>query len=147
MCTIQRRNRRRGLSMIEVLVAGTILATSVVGLVSFGYVNFQMTSKSTNMTAASAVARSEMEQVRLEGFSNAAEGSSTDYYDGNCTYPASTTQTSSSVYSVQTSVTTDLMNGSSPAAGALRTVCVSVSLVSSGQVVYQTYTALAYEGL
>jgi uncharacterized protein (TIGR02598 family) len=145
--TKTRTNRKSGFPLVETLVAGAILATSVVGLVSFGYVNFQMTSHSTNMTAASAAARSEIEQVRLEGFTNASEGSSTDYYDTNGSYPASASQTSASVYSAQTTVTSDLLNGSVPAPGALRQVKVIVSLVSTGQEVYRTYTYLASGGI
>lgn len=144
---MKRAGYRRGFSLIEAMVAGALLATSVVGLVSFVYVNFQMTNNSTNMTTASAAARSEIERIRLAGFANAAEGSSTDYYDSTGSYPGSATQTASSVYAVQTTVTSDLLNGTSPATGALRTVCVSVSLVSSGSVVYQTYTALASGGV
>ena len=85
--------------MIEVLVAGLILITCVVALIQFMYVNFSLTGQAQDLSTAYSMARTAVESVRQQGFSNAAEGSTTVYYDGNATYPPSTSQTNSSAYS------------------------------------------------
>jgi len=138
---------RRGFSLMEVLVAGLIIATSVVGMMQFAFMDYGMTGQSTNMSAATSIGRSAIEAVRMAGFANAPEGTQTVYYDMNGDYPPATTSSSSSIYAAQTIITSDILNGSTPAPGALRTVQVKVSLISTGQVVYTTYTYLASGGV
>ncbi len=147
---IQRKRHRgitHGITMVEVLVAGLVLATSVVALVQFMYVNFQLTGKAQDISSGYSMARSAVESVREQGFTNAAEGNTTVYYDGNATYPPSTSKASGSVYSCLTNVTSDTFSGASPATTALRTVTVTVTRISTSQVVYTTTTALANLGV
>ena len=143
----RKARRNSGFSLIEVLVAGLIISTSVVGMMQFAIVDFGLTSKSISMSAACTVGRSAIEAVRLAGFANAVEGTQTTYYDSNGSYPPATTSSSLSTFAAQTTIVSDLLNGSTPAPGALRTVTVTVSLISTGQVVYQTYTTLASGGV
>jgi Tfp pilus assembly protein PilV len=138
---------RRGVTMVEVLVAGVVLITSVVALVQFMYVNYSLTGKAEDISAAYSMARSAVENVHQQGFSNAAEGTTTVYYDGSATYPPSTSQVATSVYSCQTSIVSDSFNGANPATTALRTVTVTVTRISSGLILYQTTTALANQGI
>jgi len=142
-----KRNRRQsGITMVEVLVAGIVLVTSVVALIQFMYVNFALTAKANYISTGYTMARTAVEYVREQGFTNAAEGTTTVYYDANATYPPSTSQVSSSVYSCSTLIASDQLNGSTPAPTALRKVTVTVTLLSSGLIVYQTTTALADYG-
>lgn len=133
--------------MVEVLVAGVVLITSVVALVQFMYVNYQLTGLAQDISSAYSMARSAVEAVREQGFANAAEGTTTVYYDSLATYPPSTSQVSSSIFSCSTVIVSDSFNGASPATTALRTVTVTVTRISSGLIVYQTTTALANSGV
>jgi Tfp pilus assembly protein PilV len=132
--------------MVEVLVAGIILITCVVALIQFMYVNFSITGKAVDLTNSYSMARTAVETVRQQGFSNAAEGTTTVYYDGNATYPPSTSKVSSSIYSCTTSIVSDIFSGSNPAPTALRTVTVTVTRLSNSLITYQTTTALADYG-
>jgi Tfp pilus assembly protein PilV len=136
----------KGITMMEVLVAGVVLITCVVALVQFMYVNFALTGQAEDISSAYSMARTAIETVRQQGFSNAPEGSSTVYYDGSATFPPSTSQVSSSVFSCNTNIVSDIFSGSNPAPTALRTVTVTVTRLSNSLIVYQTTTALADYG-
>ncbi len=137
----------RGFTMIEVLVAGVILATSVLGLIRFIYVDYNLTSKSGYMGAAYTCGRSAIEEAHLVGFMGATEGNTYEYYDSLGSYPPLATQASGSVYKVTTNVSTDQISLGVPQPHALRTVSVTVALISTGQTIYQTYSALASGGV
>ena len=139
--------QKRGVTMIEVLIATLLIGISVAALVQFWYFSFRMTTQAANQSVAYSIARSAIEQVRQTGFDNTAEGSSRAYYDANGTFPPSTTLAASSIYSVNTSVVSDKFQGSAPAPDALRTVTVTVSLNVTGQNLYQMTTALSKAGL
>ena len=146
MSTRKRIQSHSGLTMVEVLVAGLVLVTSVVALIQFMYVNFGLTGRAQDLTAGYSMARTAIELVREQGFTNAAEGTTTVYYDGNATYPPSTSQTTSSVFSCSAAITSDAFSGANPAPTALRTVTVSVTRLSTNAPVYSTTTALANYG-
>ena len=127
--TSKSHNRKhRGITMVEALVAGLVLATCVVGLVQFMYVNYQLTAKAEDISAGYSIGRSAVETVRELGFTNAAEGGTTTYFDQYATFPPkSTTKVGSSIYSCVTTVTSDTFNGANPATTALRTVTITVT--------------------
>ena len=95
------------------------------------------------------LARQATEQIRQTGFTNTPEGSTSAYY--NLSEVSVSAAATSARYEVVSSVTSSVtVPGSSPgqpATDALRTVVVTVTLVSSGQVLFQSGCYLVNGGI
>lgn len=133
--------RRRGMTMIEILVAALILMVSCAGVVSMWYVAYAFTHQADETGLAYTVGRRTLESLKQTGYSAngfqlSADGATTRYYDaqGNDT----TASPSGHVLAVQTRLTTN--NG-------LQTALVTVIGVSEGLVFYQSLTYLVRNGI
>ena len=123
--------------MIESLVASLIMAMCVGAIVSTFSFSSNMTSLAADTGVAYNLARQTMETVKQTGFTNTAEASVaspvTTYYNGSM---ASVASASLARYKVTLSVVSSAtVSGSSPvqpAATALRTVTIIVTLKASG---------------
>ena len=73
MTSRKRKQKHSGVTMLEVLVAGLVLVTSVIALVQFMYVNFTLTGRAQDLSTGYSMARTAIESVRQQGFTNAAE--------------------------------------------------------------------------
>ena len=147
---IRRRRARRGVTLIEVLIASLMVSVNLAGVISFWSFAFSLSAQADRLGVASSLGRHALEAVRQTGFTSTPEGTSTLYYDnqgGNQT----TTQTAGQDYSVTTSVVSDATiagsNPVQPALTALRTITVTVKLISSGQTLYQISTYMARAGI
>jgi uncharacterized protein (TIGR02598 family) len=145
--------RRRGDTLMEVLVASLIVGVCVSALVSLWSLSYMLTRDTDDQDVAYTLARQALEAVKQTGFYNTAEAPSsapvTHYFDANQTNLDN--QSSSARYKVRTTVISDkTVNGSNPVQpqdDALRTVTVTVTLVSGGTALYQTSTYLARAGI
>lgn len=146
--------RRRGASLIEVLVATIILSvclSAILGLASFA---FNITGQSDERSIAYAVGRDAIELVRTQGFDYAvggtgADGSETFYYDRDGVKLGSST---GAEYSATITVTSDVSETTAdgsvrPTDQAIRTVIVVVVRLSTGQEVHREGTMLARSGV
>ena len=138
-----RRGRRRGVTLIELLVASVIVATSLMGLVSAWMFSFQVTRRSDETEVAYNLARSAVEQLRAYGFYYADPSIIPAWYDVNQQQTASST---GAYYHLVVAV----RNGSDAPPGAghliLRQVDATVTRVSDGTAIYHTSTYLALGG-
>ena len=146
------RKSERGVTYIELLVASLLMAIGLMGLVNTWFYSYQMTTNTDDSGIAYNLGRFSLERVKMNGFKNAAEGTSNLYYSGNevavaagsatCRYTATTSVTSSSVKSGTIGVA-----GAVPADAALRTVVITVKMYSTNAVIYQTTTYLSRAGI
>lgn len=146
-----RRRRRRGVTIVEVLVALVILAVSLASMATMWYVSYHMSAGTDTQGIAYAVGRHALEEVKQTGFRYAPEGTTTLYYDISGANE-STVGTSACVYRVTTTITSDRFDTSStgiqvPADDALRTVVVTVTYLPTNQTAYQTGTLLVRSGI
>jgi uncharacterized protein (TIGR02598 family) len=74
---------RRGLTLVELLVALVIMGVVLGGLLGLFSFGFNATRQSQDMGAGYNIARLEIEKVRTVGFMLQAEGTQTTGYDGN----------------------------------------------------------------
>ena len=140
---------RRGFTQIEALVAAALLAISLMGLCQLWTFALRVTIDSDDVAVAYNLARQATEQVRETGFYNTSEGSSTTYYDvqqnsvsagaASCRYQVS--------LSVTSTTTVPGSNPVQPGNDALRTVVITVTSKSTGQILVQTGTYLARSGI
>lgn len=146
------KGRCRGSGLVELLVASLLLCIGLMGLVNTWAFSFRVTQNTDDRGVAYILARQAMERVKMSGFANTAEGTTTAYYTAS---QATTTSGSSTAYfSVVTSVVSDQMQsgtsgiaGGVPSQQALRTVTVTVNRVPSGQKVFSTSTYLVRAGI
>jgi prepilin-type N-terminal cleavage/methylation domain-containing protein len=141
-----RRERSGGFTLIEVLVASVIVGTCIAAVVTMWAVAFKLSSSADRTSVAYSIGRRALEEVKETGFQDSTEGTSTLYYDPQGAN-RSATRTSVHCYAVVTSVATDVMNGSAPAAAALRTITVTVRFLNPDSTVYQCSTYLARAGI
>lgn len=141
-----RLRRHRAFTLIEVLVASVVVGTCIAGIVSMWAFTYGLTAKADIQSVAYNIGRRALEEAKQTGFQDSTEGTTTVYYskqgDGR-----STTVTASSVYSVTTTVATDVMSGAAPASNGLRTVTVTVSVLNPASTAYQCSTYLARAGI
>ena len=138
--------RRSGFTLVEVLAASVIVGVCIAAVVSMWSFAFRLSATSDRESVGSSLGRRAVEEVKQSGFQDATEGTTTVYYDSQGG-SRGTTQNSSHAYSVSTTIASDLLNGSQPASGALRTVTVQVTFLSTGTTVYQCSTYLARAGV
>ena len=141
--------RRRGFSMIEVLVAALIVSVSLAAMISTWYVSMNMTTATSDQGIAYNLARQTIEQIKGTGFSNTAEAPAgtpvIHYYDGSEVNKDSTP--SAARYKVSTTVVSSALVSGSPDPFALRTVTVTVTLYPAGTVLCQCATSLTRGGI
>jgi Tfp pilus assembly protein PilV len=125
---------RRGITFVELLVAGVLLCIGLMALVQAWSFSFRVTAITDDNVIAYNLGRQAMEQAKMDGFNNAV--SSVYYYDGN---QGNKSATLSSVH--RFSVTTTVSGTT------LKQVDVTVTLVGTGQALYQTHTYLVRAGI
>lgn len=145
-----RRRGCRGSGLVELLVASLLLCIGLMGLVNTWAFSFRVTQNTDDRGVAYVLARQAMERVKMSGFTNTAEGTSTAYY----TAGQATTTVGSAYFTVTTSVVSDQVQsgtagvaGATPGPEALRTVTVTVQLSASGQKLFTTSTYLVRAGI
>lgn len=147
----RRRKSLRGVSLVELLIAGLLLSISMMAMVQMWAFAYRVTANTDDKGIAYNLGRQAMETVKMSGFDNAAEGTATAYYNGLQVAQGSS---STARYSVTTSVVSSAvssgtagLSGAVPSTTALRTVSITVSLVSGGTALYQTSTYLVKAGI
>jgi Tfp pilus assembly protein PilV len=143
------RRRERGVTFVELLVAGLLLSIGLMALVNVWSYSFFVTGKSDDSAIAYNLGRQTIERVKTSGFSSALEGAETNYYDGDQVLQASP---AGGRFVVTTNISSDMMqtgtsgqSGGVAGSAALRSVTVSVS--SGGTTLYQTSTYLCRAGI
>ena len=119
-------------------------------MVSTWYVGFSVAVQTDQTGVAYNLGRRAMEEAKQTGFASTPEGTAILYYDsqgGN----ESATRTSAHAYQVTTVVSSDLTISSSnpvqPTPDALRTVTVTVTILSNNTTAYQVSTYFARAGI
>ena len=133
----------RGFTLIESLVASLIMASSVMAMISLWYFTFGLTVKSDNVGAGYTVGRRAMERVKLSGFEYAPEGATTLFYD----LQGGSESAAQSTKHRMRAVTTITSDAGYPSYDAARKVVITVTLLSTGQTVYQTGATLTKRGI
>ncbi len=134
---------KRAFTLIEALVATLIVSVSLMALVTLWRFGFDLTSKTDDVGVACNVARHEMERVKLQGFDNAQDGTTTTYYTAQGA--AQTGPGASNRFQATTTVTT---YGAYPSYDATRTVTITVvSLLPTPVTLYHTGTELTKSGI
>ena len=144
------KRSRRGITFVELLVAGLLLSIGLMAIVQTWTYSFFVTASSDDSAIAYNLGRQAIERTKTSGFDAAPEGTSNVYYNGNQTQ----TSSSNSRYTVRTTIVSDIVKsgtagqaGAVPDAYALRSVSIRVSLTSGGSVLYQTSTYLCRAGI
>lgn len=151
---------RRGITYVEVLMAGLLLSIGLTGLVNLWVFSFRVSVNTDDQVIAYNLGRQGIEAVKRAGFDNATESDSSHatavYYDGN--QSVVTSNSSRRRFSVLTTVVSSAVksgtigiSGAVPADSALRTVTVTVTQIDattgSTSVLYETKTLLAKGGI
>jgi uncharacterized protein (TIGR02598 family) len=155
--------RRRGASIIEVLIAISIMGVCIAALTSLFLFSFNLTRNSDERSTGYNIARRELERIRSEGFKNTIivrdsdgnitsqgrDGTEVIYYSNQGTRLSSS---SGATYSATVVVTSDKLDtlsggGTRPAADALRTVIVTVRKISNSSVVFTDGTFIVRSGV
>jgi len=147
---VAQRSRKSGVSLMESLMATLIIAVCLMAIINvFGFA-YQMTVSTNDEHAAYNIARDSIEQIRLQGFYNANEGTTTAYYRRDNSFQPGG-QDSNSRYKVVTTVKTDIFtttsSGTYPATDSIRTVVVTVTNLSTGKQVCSMGTNLVSAGI
>src|SRR5688572_27251498 len=115
---------RRGMTLIESLVASIIIAVCIMGVVSLWGFTMNMTSNTDERAVGYNLVRRALEKAKSQGFVSAPEGTAVLYYDAAGGGESGTR--GSLKFSVTTVVTSSLFetqNGvTRPADNAIRTV-------------------------
>lgn len=143
------RTKRSGFSILESIVATAIVGVALMGIVNLFSFSYGMTQKTNSLSLAYSAGRNALENVRSQGFYNAAEGSSTSYYAADGTGPSSTQ--GSNRYRVVVTVASDkfaVTNGTTVVAeDALRAVKVVVTDLVTSTTFYTAGTTLVRGGI
>ena len=125
-----RVSKRRGISYVEALAATLILSISFAAMISVLGNVYNLTSSVDRTGLTTAIARRALENARSLGFTNVAEGSTTEFYNAHGISVGSIV-TADTAYQAVTSTTSDEFQvaqggGSVPGDFALRRVVVVV---------------------
>ena len=145
----RRRHGRRGhgaFTLIEVLVASTIVGTCIAAMVSMWSFAFGLTAKADRESVGYSIGRRALEEVKQTGFQDTAEGTTTVYYDSTGGSRA-TTATASHTFAVTTVVSSDVITSGVVQSTALRTVTITVISRSTNTTAYTCTTYLARAGI
>lgn len=145
------RRKLRGISHVELLVAGMLLSIGLAASVKLWTFAYAVTIDTDHVGMAYNLGRQTLEAVHNAGFANVPEGTTVTYYTGA---PAATADASQAMYRVTTTVTSSAVKsgvagqaGAVPADTALRTVNVTVTLMRDNSTLYSTGTYLARGGI
>lgn len=149
---VKRRQLQHGTTLVELLVAALLLSIGLMALVNMWMYSFRMTVITDDYGVAYNLGRQAMEQVKMQGFASAPEGSTVVHYRANQT--VTSTGASDRRYQVTTSIVSSSVKSGTPGSAgavpmdtAIRTVTVTVRLTASNQVIYVTHTYLARGGV
>lgn len=147
-----RFRRQAGITLLEVLASALVVSIALTGAVSLFSSMLTLTRNTRDGSTAAELARHTEEKLRMDGFLNVTEGSTTVYYNSSGTIAsASSTRAGTSYYSVTTTVSTDKTQsstgGSRIAPLALRTATVTVRRLSDNQVLESWGTYFARGGV
>ncbi len=142
-----RDRRRRGVTMIEGLVAALILAVSLMGLMNAWLFSFGLTQKTDEIADAYNIARAEVERIRALGFDYMPPDSiavpiASQQYNGSAV-PV----TSGGYYRAQVAVLREEPVSGMPDQLRMRAVEVEVRRISDSQVLFRTQTYLVLGGI
>lgn len=142
--TIKRRRSERGLAMMDTLAASLIITVAMVGSVGVFFNVLNLTQRTVEASTASNLARRTIEDAKVLGFDDLADGSTTRYYNTNGGVLSNSTGAS---FKVTQTVTTDTYDSDgTPADSALRTLLVTVQRQSDSTTLETTATYLAKGG-
>jgi prepilin-type N-terminal cleavage/methylation domain-containing protein len=136
--------RERGFSYIEVLVAMSLFAVGLIGVVNLWCFSYTVSVQNNDYGAGYCLGRLTMEHLHLTGFANVPEGTTTAYYTASQT---ATTLSSASRYTITTVVSSDNLVNGTFSSTSLRTVTVTVTLTTGGTTLYTTSSYLANGGV
>ncbi len=84
---MRRAQNQRGFTLIEIMVAVTLLSVGLLGMAGLTVGIMRSNSLSNQVTTATALAQAKMEDIKRVGYSGVAEGKSTDDYNDISGYP------------------------------------------------------------
>jgi len=84
---MRRAQNQRGFTLIEIMVAVTLLSVGLLGMAGLTVGIMRSNSLSSQVTTATALAQAKMEDIKRVGYSGVAEGKSTDDYNDISGYP------------------------------------------------------------
>jgi len=87
MVPIERARNRRGFTLIEIMVAITLLSVGLLGMAGLTVGIMRGNSLSNQVTTATALAQAKMEDIKRVGYSRATGGKSTEDYNNISGYP------------------------------------------------------------
>lgn len=134
---------RRGLTLIELLVALLLLAVALAGLMGLWTFGFNVTRHSQDIGVAYNIARQEVERARAIGFMLLPNGTQTRGYDGL----GNPTTAASPHFTATTTVTTLPDQNGQQTTRSLRELTVTVVARDQGEVLFQSTTYLTRGGL
>jgi uncharacterized protein (TIGR02598 family) len=146
------KRRKRGFSLIEVLVASMVAAVALLGMVRLWSFSFNTTRATDQQGVGYNVGRLALERMKMTGFDYTAEGTVVRYYDAKGT-GESGTQQQTSAFRLTATVQSDKLAYHSqtgetrPAPDALREVLVTVHRLEDSRLVFSGRTNLARSGL
>jgi Tfp pilus assembly protein PilV len=160
---VRRSNKRKGATLIEVLIAALILSLSLLAALSLFGFGMTMTEKTGDESVAYNLARKSLEDARTKGAGYSVpslglrtyflpEGATVTYYDANGG-SESTTQNANHRFSLTRTTTSDRLatNPSSgqtfPADDAIREVSIVVRKLPGNQVLVETGTVIVRSGV
>jgi Tfp pilus assembly protein PilV len=136
---------------METLVCTLVIGMSLLGLSTLGAFAFREETFVDDQGIACSLARNAIESIKMTGFAYTPEIPASSpqlaYFDPT----ESAVAASAARYTVSTTVVSDLTiagsNPVTPAANALRTVTVTVTLTATGETLAQMTTYLAQGGI
>jgi type II secretory pathway pseudopilin PulG len=152
-----KNRRRKGITIIDTLVAVLIMTVAMVGSIGIFFAASTMTTNTETNTLAESLARWSIEQAKSQGFdwcststagtenSAPCDGTTTAYYNNlGAALPNST----GAVFSVTTTVASNpAPSGGVVSQSALRTVTVTVNDTATGKTLLTTATYLTWGGV
>ncbi len=150
---VRNAGSRAGVTYMEVLCASAVCVLSLSVMIQLWAFSMQFSARTTDTAIACSLARQTIETLKETGFSQTAEAPASaplvHYFDiatGNMDNSSNTAR-----YKVSTTVVSDFTvpasNPVAPAANALRTVTVTVSLAQLGTQLTTITTYLTREGI
>jgi len=146
------RPNQRGFTFVELLVAAMLMSISLMALVNIWAFSYRMTADNDDRGIAYNIGRITIETVKVAGFTNAVEGSTTTYYDAYEAVRA--TAASPARFRVVTSIVSSAVKsgtigaaGAVPADTAYRTVTITVTRLTDSKTLYTTGSYLVRAGI
>ena len=137
------RKLERGSIFLEMLVAGLLMSIGIMAMMNVWLFSYRVTQNTDDIAISYNLGRQSMEQAKMQGFYNLAEGNSTTYYNGTQVLVDST---SGDARFKLTRVVSS--NPAWPNDASVRTITVTVALKSTPATpLYATSTFLVRAGI